>query len=163
SARATVTTRALPVTAATPDRVATSVSTATVTMTASTAQVGRTARVRSAHGVVPEKGMGGWAAGAVSRRSGAAGVGAGHSGAGGRWQCHHHSAAGRQAAFVVDRAAVEVDDPAGDRKAEAGAAGLARPSRVRPVEPFEDPARVGVGDAGAVVGDGKGDTAPRMP
>ena len=64
-----------------------------------------------------------------------------------------HAAAVRLAGFGVDVAAVQVDDPAGDGEAEAGAAVARRARRVEPVEALEDAGRVGFGDAGALVED----------
>jgi hypothetical protein len=40
-----------------------------------------------------------------------------------------------------------------DREAQAGASGVARAGSVHPVEPLEDPDPLGLGDAGALVGD----------
>ena len=54
--------------------------------------------------------------------------------------------------FDAHVAAVQVDDPAGDREAEAGAAVIGGAGGVGAVETLEDPRRVGVGDAGALVG-----------
>src|SRR5262245_49850324 len=62
-----------------------------------------------------------------------------------------HAAAVWIAAFGPDVAAVEVDDPAGDREAEAGAAGAGRARGVGAVEAFEHARAVGLGDARAVV------------
>ena len=51
----------------------------------------------------------------------------------------------------ADVAAVQLDDPAGDRETESGAAVARRARGVGPVEAFEHAARLGVGDARALV------------
>ena len=81
--------------------------------------------------------------GHVSSRASSRGPGCG--------QGDDHAAAVRVAWLGVDVAAVQIDDPAGDRETEPGAAVGRRPGRVEPLEPVEDAGSVGLRDPGALV------------
>ena len=71
----------------------------------------------------------------------------------GSGQGDDHAAPERFVRLGMDLAAVEVDDPSCDRESETGAAIGGGARGIGPVEAFEDPFRIGRGDAGPFVDD----------